>query len=1203
MSGSAAREFKQAWRTSERHGANMYDGTPITKVHQRFVLEVPVREAGPLVPAATTFANAFHDDPHGAYARSALSLVLETASRLRIAHEKLRASNVQVVESGDFMRLFLEYVPSTRDDPAIDATVRTQYTRMQSPCRFAVSVPLERAPAAYRLHVFVRTTNTNLDFASVFMSIIDESAGVERDFHAPRKRGGTSEALSFTSYSGGEPPKFASTFTPETQYRRFSSRGQWADFVDKNLGKRLFAGDARIDAAATRLADNPASPTFTLAPQLVFMYKLKGANPVQLDASAYTVGARSSQDGWTCTFPVVDCVLALTPVDERHRIFNDRFLPHYQHLCVNAAKIDAYVARFVTRRDDDDDDIVASVVPPAARIFDEAGDLGALDDDDGAGALVDPAYAFDDDDGDDDDDDIGRDVSAVERISSMLAELRVNATKTHESTDTSTAELVRATLDADTTLTAATTLVERWARCSVHYTLRAEGEELRAELTARTDARETLAAVYAMNRMRLLRQYAATAVGPTAAVTETMRAVNAWFAGQTNKWLGNDAAVPDHRAGTTTALLQARLTALEGLYDVAVLHRPAVLAQMCGADRHRIVHALHTNLLLTGPPSTGKSFIGTILAIIFIAGTVVDFDTSSGAARNVDRVCDGALELVDELDRREHAAVKDGGDVERERALKRLLSTCVLMRLVPYVDQNTAQRLNRIIATSSVGVRIGNTNDDPSLFTAPVRMRYLECFVTHENRADHRNVAARTAQSGVNHETEQRRVAFTRAMHAEDFIIAQVYQAIGIAALTPPTTAAYSALAQIVTQRLVERHGITVDPRRIEMGAAIAEKLVIITRMHNLYSNPKGPLYKKDFKHEQLAAFDPILYDDAAIAYTTFELLRSSIVDRKLALVVAAMRAHWQTQAKRIADMAPSESRALDVRALYLMPASLVQRGSQALVAPPSARPNKRRRETGAWAANGAELFSMNPEVERESAADVVDETYLYQYVRLGDREATTARVLVAATLDRDDAELTAAHFYAVFKELRSRFIKVPRRQIDDNGDVHASESGPVHRIPAYFTLGDGVYVALQMLIDADPLTEALEYAQSAAEDVAEIPYVTSLPAAPGYPHLAAVRTARVADGRRHRVTNYTRQLTVEALLTSVKAGDDVDMTRVDDGVEELAEPLREYSRHTREPLLYLPRDDPSTATAHYDAALPRTRTSKPYPESRMRAT
>ena len=988
--------FKNAWSITRENPSDIVrEGEIIDNVQGAFMLEL-VRGSH-MRTGAKTFANAFDTDlSRHAFAEATFQLFLLTVERLQAKYAERRLQAVTSSASasrGEPFKMYLEAVAAASADARMPAIAYERFTNEDgsaagSPAAmrcFMRHVPDNVPVIAYRLWFFVCTDDPTLDFSREFLEIIKGSQSAYEAHISSTGKGANALSqvskdgevgISMSSYApGGAGTSYGHMHGPTQKWRRIRSFGMWATAVDSLLMfEALTPHLDTITSAGTSPVDNPASPRYALAPRLFFENQLPNVDYRQRCYDNYLRGSSATGTRWGFAFEDrvvrvrsenmnIVCMRAKMPPDYQIRIIGDA--PFDDAIRRRRAAETRYLRRAVAaapsleparamdedgsgggRRaaiaaaadDDDDDDFTAEEALEMRAIM--SAQLGPHD---GLGVFGLPPPSADLGGGRAGIEG-GKTLEAVERVLAKLrlieidpdddeealrapANVELLEREEFESTDSASAQaLLRATDDES---------------LSDFHLVRALGRRLRAELVAlvntrggtmsRAEARERYLDVQA----RVLHEHEALCMERTSLVTGELRAMNAWFLERVNTgrgWLSEDEPALDAELSTFGNLIARRMHRLDACENVTFLHFPMLIALFASWDAYRHALNMHLNYVYWGPPETGKSFIVVTMTQMLIPGTTTRIDDESANASYTDEVKNDRIIVAEEVNPENFRESAHGGSDKAEAKIKQGLTSQCFSKLVFYKGAD-GRRLSRLATSQAMSTFFGCMNASPTTVSSAIQTRISWVHVVQTRRAG--TDTADLQHLSATAEQQARRAKLLDRVRCEQFLHAHVEKAIAEGALTDVTLAACAALRQTVRRRLKLDHGISLSARFVSRATWLLRKLVISTRLAHLYSSPASPYFRADFDVYQLAALDPLLYDDEEMACFALQALKHELADSKERANLSALLDASYTKAARksILDKHPRSSAASDddrsvwqsavgvlMREVYLLP-------------------------------------------------------------------------------------------------------------------------------------------------------------------------------------------------------------------------------------------------------------------------------------------
>jgi len=221
-------------------------------------------------------------------------------------------------------------------------------------------------------------------------------------------------------------------------------------------------------------------------------------------------------------------------------------------------------------------------------------------------------------------------------------------------------------------------------------------------------------------------------------------------------------------------------------------------------------------------------------------------------------------------------------------------------------------------------------------------------------------------------------------------------------------------------------------------------------------------------------------------------------------------------------------------------------------------------------------------------AGDKFSREYMYAYYRIPYTYVALAQ-RIALLSTNEDTHVSDVTVRQVMRDMsRANIVSQQYRWDEANGRPTVDERRPRVRLPALVYAADCVFVALAAMVDADPLNDAIKHCQSVYMPD-ESKYVTLQPLDADNPHVLATRTMRAADGRRHAIIDYARQVTAASVFGYASLGRRVgrDRPTLTSGARRINADYDELSRRERCRALFIDfeHDEEACSFAPYERA------------------
>ena len=1255
-SASLVNTMKGMWSITEEHPHDIFaDNEVIKNVHNVYMMALPRCSA--IRAGASGFENAFDPDDHeNVYMEAALQLALKSISVVRREFQaaKIRGEMVGSEYDSEPVKCYIEAVRGNRPDPNADEYDYGNTPETVGARRFMRGVPDNVPIIEYRLWIFILQAHVKIDFGRIFFDLID-AANKEYNIKVGggSTTGGQSSAggggggadsadvgISMSSYGGStdSATRFGRHLGENERWKLIHSLSLWSQICDMNIGfRRLTRPDtmARILSVKTDVDKNPANPLYSMSPYLYFQHPHEFAYEPQ----AYLSNYMKSDNCQRWTFPVPDCVVRVSASDEPIARFRMKVFPDYQVRSIGDEAIDG-MARRKRERDTallerkkigrGNNAVNRRHMVHRPLSFGDAGDIDEFSDIIAAGG----GAASEDPFGDDIMRDLGVDGGGGAQMpppaagqaaggGKERADIMAVISSIPETTPDGSFELydhqvlMREDFEGSTSLAAqkllsATDRPDRSDFHRVRYTGALLRSKLRELVSSHEQPRDELRKAYLSNQRRVMRMYEDLCTGNTSNISKQGCEINRWFQARANddrSWLGAENPLIDGNMSIFGNLIARRMLRLEASMFVTNAHLIIMTLSFGSLDAYRHEFDLHFNALLTGDNSTGKSFIERMLQRLRMDDTVTKVDDESGRANYVDTDHNDQINYCEEIKPDQFRDGRHGGDDTKESQLKEYLTTMYRTYKVFYKEPN-GRRSQRIVYSQQIATLIGATNLYPEQLSDPILSRFT-CFpIVQSWRPDRVTADMQGVEKRLDDDARQRQHEFIEEMCAEQYLHFHVEKLISSHALTDITLVAFDVVKQLFNGYLRSRYAIDLRMRTIERASYLARKFVISARCEALFSTPYSRYYKKPFRIAQLAALDPLLYDDEEIACFALESMRHEIVDKtRPHFISIANSSYVEHEIKRVLAAAATSDVEMRMRSVYLMPTSYVllskfgnDMDAEADLAAAggggaagagatgdaSMSQNKRRRLDAAAATSAerrrrgggfggrASGEGTNDVVKRVLARTEFSEEQMYAYVRLpANYKLVSERV--SAVSRSSSMLLTEEKCRKIMKSMSKEFIRSP--QYAWNSVTHAPEIDETRNqatIPALLYTNDSVYIAVVLLKCEDIITDALNHCRSVLlkEDRK---YISGRQVSDERPHLLQTRFVAKHSGTTHEFTDYAQQITASTIFAYKSFGESDSpekvLERINVAQERVGYHYDELSRRARARAIFLDPD------------------------------
>lgn len=1210
----------------------------VKNVTDLFMFELEVGEH--MLASATSFATAFEaENPAHAYPKALLQLFLHASSRMRAEYDAQLHQAKQTLDArGEPFDMYLEVVAGNTPDTTFMAVPNKDADSL-----FLADVPENVPIVAYRFWLAVR--DIEYDLSKTIFTIIQENADLQRIF-VQRIRSSTAKksandtgagaaqqpVANVSMYAGDAEATYSQTLSDTEAFRRIHSLEKWVHAVEPLFGHKTVSHVMHIVLDKnTAPEDNPARADIMLSPYNYFRWPLATIDAAQAQLDAY---CPREGNGHVLTFPCWARVLHMSRDAQTVPGLFSLMTPDYQARCIGSAQIDNAVSRVIDARRRalvNSRRVMLGPVGNEVRLrptvmrdipSGEAGDIDSVltaevmaafaDAESGAASsqhihheargFVEEQFGS-----------VGADEHFVPRTRAVVLPkgARDRATiermldaipKTNEEGEYEPIDyrsMARDDFEDASTLTSQNLMSssDNPSRSSFHH-VRYTGAQLRHELTqqSQTASDAVLRDKYMRNQHRLFTMMNNLCTRPSSNVSQEWKKMNRWFENRLadqRGWLGQENGRIDADLSTFGNVIARRMLLLESACFVTYTHRTVLLLAIGSLDAYRHAFDLHFNALMTGPNSTGKSFICELLAKLRIESTVAKVDEKTKRAGFIDDDRNDRICYTDELKLDEFRDSRGGGNDNEEASFKELLTSMVRVISTFFYLPN-GRRSSRLVYSQQIMSFFGCSNVKFTGFTDAIRSRF-SCLHIIEKRRDTRStIGMQGVENDLCDALKCLKGDFVDEMQIEQYLQNLVEKMIAAHAIKDVTLKSLATLRQLVCQYLKEHFSIDVSTRTMQRAWMLTRKLVITTRLEQLFSSPASPYFGKPFDVNQLRDIDPMLYDTYEMACFAMEMLSHEMInmdrlevmkqlhliyiDRRLEDVRADIKSGDATKKAAALNKAASLLLTEDTSITVHKYEKRMTLNMTMRMRDDDASQKKFHSQAGAvpsrYRDRGEDVVDsvFHPVTASEAFKDETDKGhYWHAYYRFNMTLPELATELVGSAATTH-VVLTTEMIIGVIRSLENeRIMSRAYTYNSETGESAVNARSQPKLVPAMIVTKKDLFLAKQLFASDDPLMEALEYAQSRYV-VAGTKYITATPADDEHPML--FRTRRAKPGKQHSTLNYGKQITKFAVAASEKLARNPNV-RVSSGQERQRFHYDEASRRERARALYLDPDDP----------------------------
>ena len=1232
--------LKGAYSITEKNSRDIFgENEFIDNVHQVILIEIPAIQGFRV--GSTRFEDAFiADSKEHMFYQAELQLMCRTLGQVRRAINAKRKENIAGLEDGDPIEMVLETVIANESNPLLEPL---QFGSTADSIRnrpFMRNVLDNIDVLAYRLWAFIRHNDPTIDYSQLFFESIDEASKAYDRYEFGGSRGDSTEVASMSSFNGSsESSRYGTTIADNEKWKLLRSRKLHADALDLMLGLRKYTKRAaleRILSPKITVATNPTNPIYAMSPYAYFQYPTDNLLESQTNLANY----QATADGRRWKMARGDLAVRIWPDDQSYERLSKKFFPDYQVRSIGDELIDEQsrcnrirASKHYERKKigSDNNELLMRNMRRQELDFGEAGDIDLtmpMDSSSIIDGAIDPMS----------DELLMSSSSSVSSASSINsngprfvesraatggnspAEIIAMLASAPEFDDNGNYELYDASTLAREDYEGAGSLsaqkflsaTDLPTRSDFHL-LRHLGANFRSRLFDRiaseerngesTD-RESNLRSYLGIQNRIIRDYNNLCMSKSSKISHTGLLLNEWFENREYEdrvqlmpekeqlWLGVNEPLFDPSMSVFGNMVARRMLRLESSVFVTSTHSVILTLLFGTLDAYRHEFDLHFNALLTGPNSTGKSFICEKIGELRVRDTVTKVDTSTSNAGYVDTDHNDQIVYTEELKPSSFRDRAKGGNDDDEAKLKEFLTSMTRTKVVFHTDPS-GRRGQRVSHSQQITSRLECTNILPHHLSAPILSRYSLYPVEMQRRIDRETSHMTGVKKRLGVAAKERYAMFRDELACEQYLHYHTEKLLACYALSEPTLGAYNSIMQVFGKYLEDHHNIHVHPRTFQRAAILARQFTISLALEYLFSNPYSKYYKIPFCINYLRDLDPLLRDTEEIAYCALDAIRHEIIDGKRPVVIRLIKTTFiDHELSRIFDEAASIDVESRMRSVYMMPGTKFvssrygsdnDLGSTASGFQSSSR--KRNFINSNSIVHNTEVSSSSMPTDGMNlisilAGDKFSPEYMYAYYRVdGGWFDVASRIAVVSTSTNTPINVDAVR--EVMREMSKSYIVSARYRWDTaNFRAVPDERFKKIKIPALIYTHNCVFVAIEAMSECDPVSEAIAYCQSRGLEGTH-KYATLIPLDSDHPYLLQTRTVTSANKPAHMVVDYANQMTASTVFgySTLSRLEESSRPVLTSGARRLKHHYNECSRRERAITLFLDPDDPTVCS------------------------
>ena len=365
--------------------------------------------------------------------------------------------------------------------------------------------------------------------------------------------------------------------------------------------------------------------------------------------------------------------------------------------------------------------------------------------------------------------------------------------------------------------------------------------------------------------------------------------------------------------------------------QVSTGHATLMLLNHAKYDAYRQTQDLHMNIIFTGEGATSKSFLFDQMKKMSIPGTVIELTYQTTKSDAIDEDRNDTITVFNEAPpglfmKNMHA------DPNQEAMFKEKLTSQRVSCKTIVIDDETGLRTNRNTISSSIGVQLGATNDDPSDASEAMKTRFYWGQFEKNERKNKTMDACMRGEKMWNDIGESLLQSRLNDFHMEHFRMCILNKLMYIGAISEPTLSTSDIVYQKICEYLRKQKLCTSTrfKERYDIMCRIYTMIHAIDMVFNFelecnydeikcslcnncaqynepYKTPKfcidcrkpnhvlyGNHYGKSFDVRQMKDVEPYLYCTEEIAIFTFTQISKEVYNPVEKKILAAFYKIWK---------------------------------------------------------------------------------------------------------------------------------------------------------------------------------------------------------------------------------------------------------------------------------------------------------------------
>lgn len=412
-----------------------------------------------------------------------------------------------------------------------------------------------------------------------------------------------------------------------------------------------------------------------------------------------------------------------------------------------------------------------------------------------------------------------------------------------------------------------------------------------------------------------MRDYLQSCTSPLADIGANGRAINAFMhdAKMQQQNFFEPVKFFDENLSVFGHMMVREMMVMDQIYHTHSVHLLQFAIRVALFDAFRVAHALHFNVLITGPAEIGKSRALEHVEGRAIPGTVLTAQRRTAKSDSVDDDHNDVLEgyhetprplLVDPCQQRTllggnksaNSGSGEGKDSEVHDGFKAKITSCIV-RTIENRSKADGSRERHTRISEQIMTHCCLSNIPKHTIADPILSRFYHTEITEYMRRDstlgdksldEKNQPRSLKKSRIRADWEFRNLQ-ALFFHTEKLIFEGV--------LTEPTLTTFSVYQPIFVRVMEDEFGIRVPIRSLIKMELVIRSLVIQRSHFMLYAAPTAPFRGANISIKHLLRIDPWLYDDSEIVFFVFEYLRNQYIDPYVDIVSRALRVYLATKA------------------------------------------------------------------------------------------------------------------------------------------------------------------------------------------------------------------------------------------------------------------------------------------------------------------